>query len=254
MNKRYCILELKYSFGDFTQILYPVVLFGERDTVLVDCGYPGSLRMLEEQLCLHNIAPESLTKLVLTHQDNDHMGAAAELREKYPRIQILSSAIEEPYLSGKKKNLRLQQAEAMQEGLPEGQKAWGEQVCDRYRALKPVPVDVTLGRGDRFDWAGGCEILETPGHTPGHISIRSLSNDFLVTGDAAVWEEGKLAIANPQFCLDRENADKSLAEIQRYGCREYICYHGEKYRKAPDSWEKISGIRDFLNPQKGSRR
>lgn len=112
MNNRYCILELRYSFTDFEQTLSPTVLFGKTDTVLIDCGYPGSLGMLEAQLAVHEIAPESITKLILTHQDDDHIGAAWEWKKKYPGTQILASEEEAPYISGEKKNLRLQQAHA----------------------------------------------------------------------------------------------------------------------------------------------
>lgn len=229
--KNYCMLELHYVFPGFVQSVYPMVLLGEKDTVLIDCGYPGSLELLEQQLRAHQINPESVTKLVLTHQDDDHIGAAAEWKEKYPKIQILASETEEPYLSGKKKNLRLAQAEAMQEKLPDDQKAWGEQFCERYRKLKPVPVDVVLQAGDVFDWGGGCEIVATPGHTPGHISIRALNGDFLVTGDAGVLEEGKLVVANPEFCLNLNAAKKSLDKILRLDCGEYICYHGGVLKK-----------------------
>lgn len=229
--KNYCMLELHYVFPGFAQSLYPMVLLGEKDTVLIDCGYPGSLELLEQQLRAHQINPESVTKLVLTHQDDDHIGAAAEWKEKYPKIQILASETEEPYLSGKKKNLRLAQAEAMQEKLPDDQKAWGEQFCERYRKLKPVPVDVVLQAGDVFDWGGGCEIVATPGHTPGHISVRALNGDFLVTGDAGVLEEGKLVVANPEFCLNLNAAKKSLDKILRLDCGEYICYHGGVLKK-----------------------
>lgn len=226
MNNRYCILELRYSFTDFEQTLSPTVLFGKTDTVLIDCGYPGSLGMLEAQLAVHEIAPESITKLILTHQDDDHIGAAWEWKKKYPGTQILASEEEAPYISGEKKNLRLQQAEAMQETLPEDQKAWGEQFCQRYRGLKPVEVDRILKAGEVFDWGGGCEILKTPGHTPGHISIRARNGAFCITGDAAVVEDGKLVVANPQFCLNLEEAEKSLEKILRNPCKAYLCYHG----------------------------
>ena len=33
--------------------------------------------------------------------------------------------------------------------------------------------------------------------TPGHISIRALDGEYMVTGDAAVLEGGALTIANP---------------------------------------------------------
>ena len=226
MSEKYSILKLSYTFHDKEQLVFPVVLFGTNDIVLVDCGYQGSLKQLEKQLRYHNIEPSTLTKIVLTHQDDDHIGAAAEMKEKYPTIQILASHIEEPYISGKAKNLRLQQAEEMQKLLPDDQKYWGEQFCDRFRNLKPITIDLTLHSGDVFDWGGGCEIIATPGHTPGHISIRSLSNDFLITGDAAVLEEDKLVVANPEYSLNLEDARRSLEKIISYNCNPYICYHG----------------------------
>jgi len=226
MNEKYIVLKLSYTFNEIEQLVFPVVLFGIEDIVLVDCGYAGSLKQLEDQLRYHDVEPSTLTKIVLTHQDDDHIGAAAEWKAKYPAIQIFASHIEEPYLSGKAKNLRLQQAEEMQKLLPEEQKAWGEQFCERFRNLQPLSISRKLYSGDVFDWGGGCEIIETPGHTPGHISIRSLHNDFLITGDAAVLEGNKLVIANPEYSLNLEDAKKSLIKILSYNCKQYICYHG----------------------------
>lgn len=213
VNRRFEILDLEYHFGDMEQHLFPVVLFGKDDIVLIDCGYPGSLDLLEKQLRKHNIQPEALTRLVLTHQDDDHMGAAAELKKAYPSIKISASHTETPYISGEVKNLRLQQGEELPDKLPDDQKAFGEQFCDRYRYLRTVSVEEPLFFGERFDWGGGCEIIESPGHTPGHISIRSLNNEYMITGDDAVIEENKLVIANPEYCLDPAAAKESLEMI-----------------------------------------
>ena len=226
MNTPYEIPDLHYQFGETEQHLFPTVLFGKNDIVLVDCGYPGSLFLLEEQLCAHAIEPGALTKLVLTHQDDDHIGAAAEWKERCPDLQILASCAEAPYPSGDRKNLRLQQGEALQPQLPEEQRAFGEQFCERYRNLNTISVALLLRDGDRFDWGDGCEIIATPGHTPGHISIRSLDNEYMITGDAAVLEGRQPAIANPEFCLDRKEAQHPLERIAHFQYRRYICYHG----------------------------
>lgn len=227
MMERYQVLRLVYP----EQVLSLAVLAGKDGAVLVDCGYPGSLRQLEEALRGCGVALEELAGLVLTHQDDDHMGAAAELKAVCPRLRIYASAEEAPYIEGVRKNLRLQQAEDLQERLPEEQRAWGEQFCRRLRALRCVPVDVLVHDGDRFDWGGGCEIIATPGHTPGHISLRALDNAYLITGDATVVENGRLAVANPGFCLNLEAAEQSLRRLEQYQCRRYLCCHGGIYEQ-----------------------
>ena len=226
MDKSYWLLDLTYPWNGTVQHLHPVLLPGDTDTVLVDCGYPGSLELLEAELSARGASLAQVTKLVLTHQDDDHMGAAAELKERYPALQILASETEAPYISGERKNLRLRQAEEMQEQLPEDQKEFGLQFCRRLRRVPPVAVDRPLHPGEQFGWGGGCEILGTPGHTPGHISIRAQNGEYLIAGDAAVVEDGALAVANPEFCLDLNEAVRSLEQLRAASCRRYLCFHG----------------------------
>lgn len=226
MDDLYIILDFTYSFDGLQEHIYPVLLFGKDDVVLVDCGYPGSLPLLEMELAKRGIQPERINKLLLTHQDDDHIGAAAEIKRAYPAIEILSSELERPYISGDRKNLRLQQAEDLQSQLPDDQKDFGLQFCARLKQVQPVSVDRVVSPGELFDWGGGCEIIATPGHTPGHISIKALDNSFIITGDAAVVENQSLSIANPEFCLDMDATERSLKQLVQYRSRRYICYHG----------------------------
>lgn len=198
------------------------MLFSQEDVVLVDCGYPGFLELIEDEMRKNGVDPARLTKLLLTHQDDDHMGAAFELVEKYPHIQIAASKIEAPYISGQKKNMRLEQAEQLQEHLPEEEKAFGLQFCQQLRRVKPVQVDFEVKDGDCFAWGGGCQIIATPGH----ISVYLPKDRVLITGDAAVAEDGRLNIANPQFCFELDQAKASLDKIEEIACKQYICYHG----------------------------
>jgi glyoxylase-like metal-dependent hydrolase (beta-lactamase superfamily II) len=89
MSETYNMLDFTCQYGESEQHVYPVVLLGERETGLTDCGDPGSWELLELQLKRHNIRPESISALVLTHQDDDHIGAAAEIKKSIPRFMCL---------------------------------------------------------------------------------------------------------------------------------------------------------------------
>ena len=75
---------------------------------------------------------------------------------------------------------------------------------------------------------GQCTIIETPGHTSGHISLYFPSLHTVITGDAAVNEENKKVIANPHYCLDIEKAEQSLKKIKSLNPKNIYYYHGGK--------------------------
>ena len=107
-------------------------------------------------------------------------------------------------------------------------------------SIENVDVDITLNDGDTFDWCGGIEIIETPGHMPGHISIYVKESRALIAGDALVVENSKLAIANPQYTLDMKEAKNSIKKLLNYDIDKIICYHGGIYNSdIKNSLDKI---------------
>lgn len=220
------VLDVHFQFGEVSDIVHPVVLKDDAHLVLIDCGYTGFLPIIEKAMEDHGLRCKDLTHVVITHQDHDHMGALSALKENYPEVQIVASALETPYISGTLSSLRLEQAEAMQESLPQEQKAFGQKFCHILKAVQPAPVDLEVCDGDSFDWCGGCTIVGTPGHTPGHISLFLNEQNIMITGDAAVIEQEDLAVANPQYALNLPMAEVSLAKIQSFGAKKFICYHG----------------------------
>ena len=83
----------------------------------------------------------------------------------------MASLKEKPYIEGIKKNLRLIQGKKVLDTLPNEYKEFGIEFCKRYENLNNVKVDITVNDGDILDWFGGCMVVETPGHTPGHTSL-----------------------------------------------------------------------------------
>lgn len=220
------VLDIKFKFGDTEEVIHPVILKDNVNMVLIDCGYAGFLPHIEQAMEENDLSCLDLTHILVTHQDHDHIGALSEFKKKYPEIQVVAGKRESPYISGQLKCLRLEQAEMMQPNLPEEQKEFGLAFCNMLRSIQAVAVDVEVQEGDFFDWCGGCTIIETPGHTPGHISVYVNEKQTMIAGDAAVIENGELIIANPQFALDINEAEASLQKIMAYGAKEVICYHG----------------------------
>lgn len=231
MNK-IVMLDINFEYGNEIQTINPILVIGKNDVVLVDCGYPDFLGLLEDAMKSKGIDPNLLTKVVITHHDDDHMGCLSNLKEKYPDIKVVSSEIDSEYISGKKKSLRLEQAEEILMDLPEEQKQFGIEFCENLRKVKSVNVDITVSDGDYFNWGGGCQVISTPGHMPGHISLYLKETNSIITGDAAVIENNKLVIANPQFALDLELAKRSLEKLISMNADNYFCYHGGEFKNS----------------------
>lgn len=227
----YKILRLAITapFGDTVNTVYPTLLWDEENIVLVDCGFVGSLPMLENELQRHGLSVGLLTGLVLTHHDHDHMGTAAAMKRSNPNLKIYASLVESPYISAQEKPLRLCQAEEMQKSLPPEQQDFGKAFCDMLRRVEPVLVDEFLHDGENMDWCGGCRIIATPGHTPGHLSLYIKNESIVITGDAMALEENRPVIANPQFTLDLKEAENSMNKLMTLKANTYYCYHGGVY-------------------------
>ena len=73
---------------------------------------------------------------------------------------------------------------------------------------------------------GKVEIISTPGHTPGHISLYLHEFKTLIAGDALFLQDGELVISPPMFTFDMEQARQSLKKLLEYDINKILCYHG----------------------------
>ncbi|WP_456466141.1 MBL fold metallo-hydrolase [Methanopyrus sp.] len=75
----------------------------------------------------------------------------------------------------------------------------------------PVEVDDV----DRLDPPEGVEIVETPGHTPGHVSV-AVEDHLIVAGDACPTPDNAVERVPPAVAWDRERARESLERVLSY--------------------------------------
>jgi glyoxylase-like metal-dependent hydrolase (beta-lactamase superfamily II) len=221
-------LPIAYDFQGQSQTIYPSLVIANDELTLVDTGYPGFLGRIEEAITKNGYSLSHLQNVIITHYDDDHIGSLYDLKEKYPRVNIMASARESQSISGAVKSERLRQAEEQLQHMTGEQQEFGRWFIAHLKSLKHVPIDIEVSDGE-WIFDGQCQVIATPGHTSGHISLYFPSIQSVITGDAAVHENGELAVANPHYCLDLAAAEQSLTRIKGFEAGTYYCYHGGKY-------------------------
>lgn len=126
-----------------------------KEGILIDAA--GSIDKIYNYVENMNI---KLKYVVLTHCHGDHIAGLKELRKNYPKIKIIINEDEKEGLTDDTINLCTFLA------LPENY----------------IDADILVKEGDAIDFGKlKAEIIHTPGHTAGSMSI--LINDAVFTGD-----------------------------------------------------------------------
>ena len=225
MNE-YFILSIDYISENKKEKIHPVILRDDNDLILIDCGYPHFLSQIKTAAEAKGIDLDQLTKIIITHQDYDHLGGLADFKKAYPNVKIYASKQEAPYIRGEKEFIRIRQMRAKYKQMSKQEKDQSEHILRIYSAIEPVQVDEELNGGEQFDWCGGVEIIPTPGHMPGHISIYLNAFKVLVAGDALAVKNNKLSVVDTSSVMDVTAAKESMRKLLTYDIQKVISYHG----------------------------
>lgn len=215
----------------FAAPLTIALIQGEGAVILSDCGYPGDWPAIVQALSEQGLRPADVTHVILTHHDGDHMGALYELKQENPRVQVLCSKEQAPYVAGERPPVRLTDMLSRYVDMPLSERPTALSRLSMYKAARPVPVDATVQGGDRV---GPVQIVDTPGHLPGHLSLYVPDCKVLIAGDAMNVIDGKLSGANPRFTLDMDEANRSIQSLKAYPIERVICSHGGVYEGGID--------------------
>ncbi|WP_410880001.1 MBL fold metallo-hydrolase [Myroides sp. DW712] len=205
-------------------VLSPTVIQQDNFTLLVDCGYEETFDEFKTALAELGMPIQSLDAIFISHDDIDHLGALSLFLAENPNLQIYASAVEKDAIEGTIPSERLVQAETSLPFMPDEYRPWAEHFITRLKKIKRAKVHHTFQSGDFV--LKNLQVIATPGHTKGHISLFDPQTKTLIANDALVIEEGKLNIANPQFTLDMQQAILSVKKIQALQPHVIICYHG----------------------------
>ncbi|OXM86280.1 MBL fold metallo-hydrolase [Paenibacillus rigui] len=195
-------LRWEIPTGERIFVLHPTVLRDDKDVILVDTGIPGQLELIRISLEQEGVW-DKLTKIIITHQDLDHIGGLPDLAAAAEgKVEVLAHELTKPYILGEKP------------------------IMKRGIVVPPSKVDVTLQDGDTLPFCGGIQVIFTPGHTPDHISLYHQPSKTLISGDALTSNEGVLMPPNPDFTPDMPAALESVRKLQQLDIETVITYHG----------------------------
>lgn len=216
LNDDVVVLPLASERGGQT-IIYTVslILDTAHGPTLVDTGLPGQAPLIAAALAEHGVRVEDLRRIILTHQDIDHVGSLHDLAHA-SGARVLAHAVEAPFIDGTDLP-RFARPETLAR-RPE-LRPFAEQV-------QPTPIDERLEDGARLELAGGVRVVFTPGHTSGHICLFLERTRTLIAGDALTAGEGRLEGPNPGATLDMALATQSVRRLAELDVAMIVCYHG----------------------------
>jgi len=189
--------------------------------VLLDAGTRHSTRRI-----LRSVTDLPLASHVLTHGHMDHMGASHAICEQLGL----------PLLCGEG------DVAAVQSGGREGlaQRPAAMRLAHRLVAGPGHPVAATLVDGEQI---GGFTVLQTPGHSPGHLAFWRERDGILIAGDVLFNLDPvtvRAGLRLPPLTLTRDPA-LNLASARRLAALgpQVVCFgHGPPLRD-PDRFQRF---------------
>jgi glyoxylase-like metal-dependent hydrolase (beta-lactamase superfamily II) len=187
--------------------------------------------------------PEDVRAILVTHWHQDHSAGLAELRRR-TKAPVFAHAREWPFLQGT--SARQGFRGRIGRSVPE----WSVLVLAKGLLVdaldRPLTPDVQVEEGQTVE---GFEAVETPGHTPGHMSYFLAERGIAFAGDALAVVRGKLRFLARPVTPDLGDARRSMARLLRLEADIFCPGHREPLRtSAADRLRLLERVEDMSQP------
>lgn len=164
------------------------ILYRNGEATIVDTGVEGSTPAIESALSDVGLGWGDVGGLILTHRHPDHQGSVQGV--------LAATPAETPWYAGS---------------------------GDMDAITAPYAGNAVADD----DEINGLRVIESPGHTPGHISVLDDGAGILVSGDALNGADGGVAGPDPQFSEDMALANASVVKLAAFDYEVALFGHGE---------------------------
>jgi glyoxylase-like metal-dependent hydrolase (beta-lactamase superfamily II) len=224
--------------------------------VLIDAGLKTSGPKIKKavNILFNGKKPKAI---LLTHGHFDHVGSLKQLAEEWD-VPVYTHILEKPFVSGKAKYPPADPA------VGGGLMAWMSFLFPRNSAklnknLNLLPSDLTV------PYLTGWKYIETPGHSPGHVSFYRENDSLVISGDAVVTtiQESAIAVMTQYkkvcgppkyFTIDWIKAKESVRKIARLFPSIIASGHGKPV-SGPEILQQLNLLADNFDasarPKKG---
>ena len=170
-----------------TDFVSAYVLVRGKEIALVDTGLPNNGATFAETITTAGLGWEAVGHVILTHYHPDHVGSMGEVLAAAPQARVYAGAADMPQITS------------------------------------PRPLTPVAGGEEVF----GLQIIATPGHTPGHISVLDPVGSLLVVGDAMTNINHYLTGSNPQYTAGTAQANQSVKKLATLTFAKAVFGHGD---------------------------
>jgi glyoxylase-like metal-dependent hydrolase (beta-lactamase superfamily II) len=196
----------------------PYIIEDADGLTVIDAGLPRSERKILTYVAGLGKSARDVKRIILTHSDLDHVGGLAAL-QKATGARTYASKIE---------------AEAIAAGKPSRQIkpsgfSWRRVMFTLLRPLMraaPFKVDEIVADGQVLPALGGLRVIDTAGHTPGHISLFAPVAGVLFCGDSIVSDADGLHGSRPGLTWDETKAKEAVKKQSLLSARIVCSGHG----------------------------
>jgi glyoxylase-like metal-dependent hydrolase (beta-lactamase superfamily II) len=157
------------------------------EAALVDTGVGGSADAIEASLGAAGLGWPAVGHVILSHRHDDHVGSLVEVMRRAPDAAAYC----------------------------------GHGDLEAILSERPVTA---VGDGDDVF---GLQVVETPGHTAGSISVLDPAAGVLVAGDAMGTAEGRPTLPGSRFTIDMEGAKASVVKLGALAFETLLVGHGD---------------------------